>query len=80
TCSIFESWGGADWEAKLPALAGADLAPVTGPDATPQALALGQRLADFPDMLAAAADELAPHAVAFYLRDVAGDFHAFYNS
>lgn len=79
-CSIFESWGGADWEARLPALAGTDLAPVTGPDATPQALALGQRLADFPDMLAAAADELAPHAVAFYLRDLAGDFHAFYNS
>lgn len=79
-CSIFESWGGADWEAKLPALASTDLAPVTGADATPQALALGQRLADFPDMLAAAAGELAPHAVAFYLRDLAGDFHAFYNS
>ncbi|MFJ1259564.1 arginine--tRNA ligase [Cupriavidus sp. CuC1] len=79
-CSIFESWGGADWEARLPALAGTDLAPVTGADATPQALALGQRLADFPDMLAAAAGELAPHAVAFYLRDLAGDFHAFYNS
>lgn len=79
-CSIFESWGGADWESKLAALAGADLSPITGEEASPQALALGQRLASFPDMLAAAADELAPHAVAFYLRDLAGDFHAFYNT
>ncbi|SPA28181.1 ARGINYL-tRNA SYNTHETASE (ARGININE--tRNA LIGASE) PROTEIN [Cupriavidus taiwanensis] len=79
-CSIFESWGGADWEARLPELAGADLAAVTGAEASAQALALGQRLAEFPDMLAAAASELAPHAVAFYLRDLAGDFHAFYNA
>ncbi|CAG9184267.1 Arginine--tRNA ligase [Cupriavidus laharis] len=79
-CSIFESWGGADWESRLAELAGTDLAAVTGPDASPQALALGQRLAEFPEMLAAAAGELAPHAVAFYLRDLAGDFHAFYNA
>jgi arginyl-tRNA synthetase len=31
-------------------------------------------------MLAHAADELAPHAVAFYLRDLAGEFHSFYNA
>ena len=79
-CSIFESWGGADWESRLAELAGTDLAAVTGADASPQALALGQRLAEFPEMLAAAAGELAPHAVAFYLRDLAGDFHAFYNA
>ena len=79
-CSIFESWGGAEWESRLGELAGTDLAAVTGPEASPQALALGRRLAEFPDMLAAAASELAPHAVAFYLRDLAGDFHAFYNA
>lgn len=79
-CSIFESWGGEGWQQRLAALAGADLAPVTGADASPQALALVQRLAEFPDMLAEAAAELAPHAVAFYLRDLAGDFHAFYNT
>ncbi|WP_454762563.1 arginine--tRNA ligase [Cupriavidus campinensis] len=79
-CSIFEAWGGAGWAARLPELAGADLAAVTGPDVSPQAIALGRRLAEFPDMLAAAAGELAPHAVAFYLRDLAGDFHAFYNA
>lgn len=79
-CSIFEAWGGAGWEARLPELAGADLAAVTGADVSAQAIALGRRLAEFPDMLAAAAGELAPHAVAFYLRDLAGDFHAFYNA
>ncbi|MFJ5381760.1 arginine--tRNA ligase [Cupriavidus sp. CER94] len=79
-CSIFEAWGGADWEARLPELASVDLAAVTAADVSPQAIALGRRLAEFPDMLAAAAGELAPHAVAFYLRDLAGDFHAFYNA
>ncbi|WP_354687455.1 arginine--tRNA ligase [Cupriavidus necator] len=79
-CSIFESWGGAEWEARLAELAGADLSAVTGPEASAQAQALGRRLAEFPDMLSDAAAELAPHAVAFYLRDLAGDFHAFYNA
>ena len=31
-------------------------------------------------MLTTAAAELAPHALAFYLRDLAGDFHTFYNA
>ncbi len=31
-------------------------------------------------MLTRAAEELAPHAVAFYLRDLAGAFHSFYNA
>ena len=31
-------------------------------------------------MLTHAANELAPHAVAFYLRDLAGEFHSFYNA
>jgi len=39
-----------------------------------------QKLAEYPDMLTRAADELAPHAVAFYLRDLAGEFHSFYNA
>ncbi len=32
------------------------------------------------DVLSRAAEELAPHAVAFYLRDLAGAFHSFYNA
>jgi arginyl-tRNA synthetase len=39
-----------------------------------------RRLAEYPEMLTKAAAELSPHAVAFYLRDLAGDFHTFYNA
>ena len=41
-------------------------------------LALMTRLAEFPDMLTAAAEGLAPHDVAFYLRDLASAFHSYY--
>ena len=41
-------------------------------------LALMTRLAEYPGMLAAAAQGLAPHDVAFYLRDLAGAFHSYY--
>jgi arginyl-tRNA synthetase len=46
----------------------------------PRELGLAARLADFPDTLDAAADELAPHLVAFYLRELAGEFHSYYNA
>ncbi|MDH4181571.1 MAG: DALR anticodon-binding domain-containing protein, partial [Betaproteobacteria bacterium] len=42
--------------------------------------ALMNRLADYPDVLAGAADELAPHQLAFYLKDLAADFHGYYNA
>ncbi|MGF6301814.1 arginyl-tRNA synthetase [Paraburkholderia sp. WC7.3d] len=57
------------------ALASVDLAPLT----SERSMALLNKLAEFPDMLQHAADELAPHAVAFYLRELAGEFHSFYN-
>jgi arginyl-tRNA synthetase len=63
-------------EADVAALARADLAPLV----EPRELALAGRLGDFPDVLAAAADELAPHQVAFYLRELAGEFHSYYNA
>ena len=31
-------------------------------------------------MLATAAQDLAPHAIAFYLRELAGEFHSYYNA
>ncbi|SPE31775.1 Arginine--tRNA ligase [Burkholderiales bacterium] len=43
-------------------------------------LALLARLAEYPDTLRDAAGELAPHQVAFYLRELAADLHAFYNA
>ncbi|MBI5259833.1 MAG: arginine--tRNA ligase [Burkholderiales bacterium] len=54
--------------------AGADLSLLTAP--TEQALML--KLAAFPDMLAAAAADMAPHDIAFYLRDMAAAFHSYY--
>ena len=46
----------------------------------PQEKALCMRLSQFPEVLAQAATELAPHLVAFYLRDLAADLHSFYNA
>jgi arginyl-tRNA synthetase len=42
--------------------------------------ALLLRLADFPDEIASAARELAPHQITFYLKDLAPEFHSYYNS
>ncbi len=47
---------------------------------TPHEFALMARLAAFPATLGAAADELSPHHLAYYLKDLAADFHAYYNS
>jgi arginyl-tRNA synthetase len=46
----------------------------------PRELVLLQKLGDYPDVLAQAAAELAPHQIAFYLRDLAGEFHSYYNA
>ena len=70
-CSMFAQWGGDPAR-----LARVELAPLSGE----KELQLAQRLAEFPEMLRAAAAELAPHAVAFYLRALAGDFHSYYNA
>ncbi|MBV8604249.1 MAG: arginine--tRNA ligase [Pelomonas sp.] len=56
------------------ALAGAELGQLSAP--TEAALML--KLADYPRMLAGAAAGLAPHDVAFYLRDLAAAFHSYY--
>ena len=43
-------------------------------------MALMHKPPEYPDMFTHAASELAPHAVAFYLRDLASEFHSFYNA
>ncbi|HET9046265.1 MAG TPA: DALR anticodon-binding domain-containing protein, partial [Casimicrobiaceae bacterium] len=58
------------------ALEGVDLAPLT----SPYEEALLRRLADFPAEVAAAADDLAPHQITFYLKDLAQEFHSYYNA
>jgi arginyl-tRNA synthetase len=57
-------------------IAAADPSPLTAPTE----IALLQRLAEYPALLTQAASELAPHQIAFWLRDCAADFHAWYNS
>jgi arginyl-tRNA synthetase len=70
-CSVFSLWGG-----DAAGLARAPLGALTGE----RELALAARLAEFPDALRSAAAELAPHAIAFHLRELAGDFHSYYNA
>ena len=61
---------------------GGDLAALSQADVSllvaPSEISLMQRLADYPEMLASAAADLAPHDIAFYLRDVAAAFHSYY--
>jgi arginyl-tRNA synthetase len=70
-CSILQQWNGTDTE-----LLNANLSLLDSKAADH----LLRRLAEYPEMLTTAAAELSPHAVAFYLRDLAGDFHTFYNA
>jgi len=53
-----------------------DLSPL----ASPREMALLARLSDFPDLVLEAADTLAPHQVAFYLKELAAQLHGFYNA
>jgi arginyl-tRNA synthetase len=39
-----------------------------------------RRLAEFPNLVLQAANDLSPHLVAFWLRECASDFHAWYNA
>ena len=70
-CSILQQWDGGD-----EALLQANYALLES-KASDHLL---RRLAEYPEMLTTAATELSPHTVAFYLRDLAGDFHTFYNA
>ncbi len=69
-CSVFEQWGGDP--------AGLSSAPLEALASEPE-LRLLERLMEFPAVVESAARELAPHLVAFYLRDVAAEFHSYYN-
>jgi arginyl-tRNA synthetase len=74
-CSVIQQFVERGGQADvLDTLATADLARLTAPTE----LALMRTLAEFPELLAGAAADLAPHLVAFYLRDVAGSFHSYY--
>jgi len=70
-CSVFSQWGG-----DAASLMAVPLDALTGE----RELALAKRLGEFPDMIRTAAEELAPHSIAFHLRELAGEFHSYYNA
>ena len=73
-CSVLEQYRAQGGD--LAALAEADLGLLTAASET----ALLRKLAEYPSMLAAAAASLAPHEVAFYLRELAATFHSYYGA
>ena len=75
-CSVLAQAAERGWTLDEAGALSVDLAPLTAP----RELALLQRLASWPDVVKAAADELAPHQIAFALKEVGADFHAFYNA
>ena len=74
-CSVLEK-AGISLEGAADSLRNVDLSPLSSAYEN----ALLRRLADFPDELAMAARELAPHLITFYLKELAAEFHSYYNA
>ena len=70
-CSVLAQWAGDEAE-----FAQADLGRLDNP----HELAVAAKLSEFPEVIEAAARDLAPHMVAFYLKDLAAAFHSYYNA
>ena len=70
-CSVHEQWSGDAAELRT-----ADPAPL----ALDAEMALLSRLIEYPEVVANAARELSPHFIAFYLRELAAEFHSYYNA
>jgi arginyl-tRNA synthetase len=69
-CSVLAQWAGDETS-----LAKVDLSPLN----SAHDAALMQRLGEFPEVVENAANDLAPHTIANYLKDLASDLHSFYN-
>ena len=70
-CSVLGQWNG-----DCTTLAAADLSPLQAEHET----ALLKRLSEFPEVVHHAGEELAPHMIANYLKDLASDLHSYYNA
>ena len=70
-CSVLQAWGG-----DANTLVNVDLAALD----TPAAQTLMLHLARYPDVLAGAAQDFAPHDVVFYLRELAASYHSYYDA
>jgi arginyl-tRNA synthetase len=73
-CSVLKQAEGSDFDEAT--LVNVDLSPLT---AVREASLLA-KLAEYPETLQKALEELGPHQVAFYLRDLAGELHSYYNA
>jgi len=73
-CSVLSQWQQQDG-AVAAQLIDADLSPLT----TAHETALMQRLSEYPETVDSAATELAPHVIANYLKELASEFHSYYN-
>jgi arginyl-tRNA synthetase len=70
-CTVLEAWGG-----ERLCLLDADVSLLDSEFET----ALLQQLIDYPQVIENAAQDLAPHLVAFYLKELAAAFHSYYNA
>ena len=70
-CSVLNQWDG-----DVESLLDTDLALLSNP----RELAIANQLGQFREVIETAARELAPHMIAFYLKDLAGEFHGWYNA
>ena len=69
-CSVLGQWTG-----DVHLLKNADLSPLFMPNEAK----LMQRLSEYPEIVAEAATDLAPHTIANYLKECASDLHSYYN-
>ena len=69
-CSVIGQWMG-----DVTTLKNVDLSPLNMPNEAK----LMQRLSEYPEIVATAATDLAPHTVANYLKECAADLHSYYN-
>jgi arginyl-tRNA synthetase len=74
TCSVFEK--AAELGIEIPKFADVDLSLLT----EQTEIDLVKKIRDFPDEVAYAARQYAPHHITHYLRDVASVFHTFYDA
>jgi arginyl-tRNA synthetase len=70
-CSILRQWAGDEGSLKSASLLALD---------SHASNMLLTRLSEYSDVLAEASKDMTPHSLAFYLRDLASDFHTFYNA
>ena len=73
-CSVLSQWtnqGAGD----VTTLKNVDLSPLNMPNEAK----LMQRLSEYPEIVATAATDLAPHTIANYLKECAADLHSYYN-